>query len=476
MIDMKKQKIVILGAGVGGLAAGWFLACTGQYDVTLVERAPVIGGHCASFQHNGFVLDYGPHKMYSVIPGVLDELRNLMGDRLLTHEKRNSIYLQGHLLDYPLRMGQLARALGIGQALYMGTTYGQAMLRNVIDGSEPQSYAKYIQRRFGRGAYELVFEPLASKIWGDPDSLHPEMARARIPTSNATELILKLMGLKEEAADTNAEFFHYPRRGFGDFPTALAEQIEQHGGRILTQAEPHQITIAGSRVTSVHVQVDGTARKLPCDYLVSSIPLPILGRLIYGDREPAFNRAVTGLQFRHLILVYLFIDRPQVLEDHWIFFPERQFLFSRIFEQKRMSPELGPPDRTVICCDFTCSEGDDIWRASDQELANRCADDLAKAGFIEGRHAVQSHLVKRSRNFYPRYDQAYAEKMQTVSRWLQRIENLLCTGRIGMYNYNNSDHCIDMGRFIADRLVRDMPPRQIWQELEQRVATYKIVD
>jgi hypothetical protein len=45
-----------------------------------------------------------------------------------------------------------------------------------------------------------------------------------------------------------------------------------------------------------------------------------------------------------------------------------------------------------------------------------------------------------------------------------------------MYNYNNSDHCADMGRFIAEHLAAGDAPPQIWRELEQRVASYKIVD
>ncbi len=48
----EKKKVVIFGAGVGGLAAGYFLGRTEQYDIT------VIGGLCGSFVHNGFVLDY----------------------------------------------------------------------------------------------------------------------------------------------------------------------------------------------------------------------------------------------------------------------------------------------------------------------------------------------------------------------------------------------------------------------------------
>jgi hypothetical protein len=53
---------------------------------------------------------------------------------------------------------------------------------------------------------------------------------------------------------------------------------------------------------------------------------------------------------------------------------------------------------------------------------------------------------------------------------------LLSTGRVGFYNYNNSDHCVDMGQFIAESLEAGKPTEQIWGELEQRVADYRIVD
>ena len=53
----------------------------------------------------------------------------------------------------------------------------------------------------------------------------------------------------------------------------------------------------------------------------------------------------------------------------------------------------------------------------------------------------------------------------------------MLTGRLGMFNYNNSDHCLDMGRFIADRAWREGGrPREIWSGLEERVRTYRIID
>jgi len=286
------------------------------------------------------------------------------------------------------------------------------------------------------------------------------------------EVILKLLGIKKETAETNAEFFYYPRAGFGDLPQAMREAIEAAGGRVLVNVDVQALQIVDGRVRAVRAVVDGEPMTFETDYLVSSIPLSLLERMIFGEGEAA---AADELQFRHLMLVYVFARRDLALEDQWIFFPEREYIFSRIFEQKQMNPELGPEGRTAICCDFTCDEDSWQWATSDDELAQKAIEGLVKAGFIAA-DEVEETLVIRRRDFYPRYDLQYVEKMKAVDARLQKVENLLLTGRIGMYNYNNSDHCVDMGRFIAENLAAGRPPVEVWNDLEQRVAAYKIVD
>jgi len=470
-----KEKIVVLGAGVGGLAAGYFLARTGKYQVTVLEKEAVIGGLCASFEHDGFVLDYGAHKLYSVIPGVLDDVTSLMGERLLRLPKKNRLFLDGHLVDYPLKLGNLAKVLGPLRFLKLGLGYAVQVVTGIFRRNPPRSYEEYIIRRFGRPTYELVFEPLAEKVWGDPASLHPEMARTRLPASGGMDLILKLFGLKKETADTNAEFFYYPRAGFGDWPQALAEGIRRYGGAVMTSVNVQGLEMKNGRVAAVLSKVQNETKRFDGDFLISSLPLPLLGHMVFGDKDSEFNRAVEGLQFRHLILVYISVKRPLVLDDQWIFFPQRNVVFSRLFEQKQMNPELGPADRTVITADFTAGEGSELWAASDETLAQRVVDGLVQTGLVK-REDVLDSLVIRRRNFYPRYDLAYAQKMKLVSDKLRLVPNLLTTGRIGMYNYNNSDHCADMGRFIAEHLSAGEAPPEIWRALESRVADYKIVD
>ena len=73
------RKVVVVGAGFGGLAAACELAARGA-EVTLLERAAVPGGKAQRVAHGGFAWDTGPTLL--TLPAVLDEVLGLAGMRL----------------------------------------------------------------------------------------------------------------------------------------------------------------------------------------------------------------------------------------------------------------------------------------------------------------------------------------------------------------------------------------------------------
>ncbi len=470
---MTRGPAVVLGGGVAGLAAGYYLARQG-WPVTVVEQGPVTGGLCGSFESHGFTLDYGPHKLYSVVPGILDEIRALMGDGLLEHKKKNRIRLLDRFLNYPLALGNLLPLLGPWRALQLGAGYASAMAGGLLGRREAHSYQDYLLHRFGRGVYQLVFEPLARKVWGDPELLSPDLAQARIPSGGAAELILRLLKLKKPTEDLDAPFFYYPKGGFGRFPEKLGREIVRLGGRVLTSAPPLSLDRQGSRVTAVQVKTAGGVERLACETLISSIPIGSLSGLLHpGDPEAEVD--AKRLQLRNLMLVFLVIREDRLLEDHWIFFPEAKYPFNRLFEQKAMDASLGPAGQTALCCDITCDEGDEKWTASDDALVQRCLDGVVEAGLLS-RDRFQAGFVRRFRSFYPMYTVDYRQRVSRVYDRLRSASNLVLTGRLGMFNYNNSDHCLDMGRFIAHELAGGRHPGDIWSALEARVQSYRIID
>jgi len=473
-----KKRVVILGAGVGGLSVGWMLARTNNYEVTVVEKSSVVGGACRTFEYESFHLDYGPHKFYSIVPGIVDELKDLMGEEFLRHEKSNSIFMFNSFLEYPIRLIPLALKMGFKNVVQCGLNATATIIGGRKSEDYPESYETYLVNRFGRRLYELVFEPLADKVWGDPSTLSDDIASTRIPAKSFIDVAMKAIGIKKETELTDAKYFYYPRQGFGRIPAQMKNEIIKFGGEILTSAEPVILDSEKFNISKVRIETNGRVKTLPCDLLVSSIPLDALVALLKGEERFDWNetfKIAEKLQYRTAFLAYIFLNQEMVTNHHWIFFPERDIIFSRVFEQKQMSKEMCPQNQTVLCCDFTDNKGGKLDSQTDMQLVDKCILDLEKVGLIK-KSWVDKSLIKRLPNFYPRYDLSYKDTTAELYASLKSFENLLLTGRIGFYNYNNCDHCIDMGKFIAENLELGRKPSQIWTELENRVADYKIVD
>ena len=473
------RKVIVLGAGFGGLSVAWMLARKGGFDVTVIEKKDVTGGLCATFEHKGHLLDYGPHKCYSVIPGILDELKSLMGNEFLKLEKSNSIFLFNKFLKYPLSITDLILKMGLSNMFACMGSVASTFIKKKKDPESILSYKDYMIDKFGKQIYQLVFEPLADKIWADPHTLSADIARARIPATNIIDTLLRASGLKKESQHTDAAYFYYPEKGFGRITQRMHEEIIKLGGKILTDTFPVAINTHSGHVRSVDVETKEGKKTLDCDLLLSSINIKNLIELIKDETgqlllEEALSFA-RSLEYRAVFLVYFFLNREHVTNHHWIFFPQRDVIFGRIFETKSMSEHVGPNGESAICCDFTDYEGGPLWNMSDHQLIDKCKEDLKKVGIIK-EEWIKDSLLLRVPKFYPRYDIEYKDKVSSLYKEMKKVSNLLLTGRIGFYNYNNSDHCLDMGRFIADDLAGGKEPNEIWDALEERVAHYRIVD
>ncbi|MFG0262601.1 MAG: phytoene desaturase family protein [Novipirellula sp. JB048] len=77
---MSSQKVVIVGAGPGGLAAAMQLAYAGC-DVTVLERRDVVGGRTSAIEAKGFRFDCGP--TFFLYPRVLAEIFRSVGFELM---------------------------------------------------------------------------------------------------------------------------------------------------------------------------------------------------------------------------------------------------------------------------------------------------------------------------------------------------------------------------------------------------------
>ena len=92
---LDKKRVVIVGAGPGGLAAAMLLSAAGC-DVTVLERQPYVGGRTSSFEADGFRFDLGP--TFFLYPRVLESIFAAVGRDL--HQETTMVRLdpQYHLV------------------------------------------------------------------------------------------------------------------------------------------------------------------------------------------------------------------------------------------------------------------------------------------------------------------------------------------------------------------------------------------
>ena len=89
------KRVVIIGAGPGGLASAMLLAGAG-YDVTVLERQSRVGGRTTTIGENGFRFDLGP--TFFLYPRVLESIFAAVGRNLHTEVPMVRLDPQYHLV------------------------------------------------------------------------------------------------------------------------------------------------------------------------------------------------------------------------------------------------------------------------------------------------------------------------------------------------------------------------------------------
>src|SRR4029453_16249760 len=123
--------------------------------------------------------------------------------------------------------------------------------------------------------------------------------------------------------------FYYPRLGIG----MIAESLGEFCGRenIRTGARITKISHSNDRI--LNIEINGS-ENFSINEVVSTVPLTLAVRMMDPPAPLEIIEVARQLRFRNLMLVALFLDRESVGGNATMYFPESQYVFTRVYEPK----------------------------------------------------------------------------------------------------------------------------------------------
>ena len=474
---MPRFDFVVLGGGVSALGFAKRVSEHG-HSVLVLEKEAVVGGLSRSLNYNGFYLDFCAHRFHTNNRELLSEIVALPGLRMTRHIKKSRIYMFGRYLRYPFELQNLLRAMPLQDSLMCGLSFGWNLLAKHFRKPALLSYKDWFVHLYGRRLYRIMCRPYTSKIWHtDPANISADWADQRFQGENLKKLLKRIVrkiltldfsnyNLEDDSLAPDGGPFYYPRRGIQELPDALASAAVENGTVIETSVKPMAVSVANRTVTYVR---QGTSQTVSFEHLVSTIPLHTFYDL-QERKSTEVEQALAGLTYMDIIFVYAFLNRPQLSNDHWLYFPDPDVVFNRAVEFSNWSPEMCPAGKTSVCFDITVfeDEKDSLWNASDAELSARVLHDAERAGYLKPSDVFDTHVF-RVKHAYPYYDVAYKTKLDRIVAFLE-AEHVSLLGRTGMFQYNNSDNSIEMGFLLADRFLGGTGRRSIYQAKVKAVS------
>ncbi len=449
-----KKKILVLGGGPCGLSAAWELSKYG-YDVTVIEKEAKVGGLCITNEYKGYRFDLGGHRFISKNKELVENVCRIMGDELLTSNRKSVILLKGKTFDYPLSARDIFLKMDLWTNVKAFTSYLIAVFTKIVFRKKDISFEDWIVNRFGRTLYNLFFGPYTGKLWGiSPKFISSDWASQRISLLNLKDVLFRLLKLKKGTPRTYAKGYFYPKKGIGQMFDIMSEEISKMGGKIVLNATVSGIKVNNNAIESICYVQRGVTRTIDCDAIISTIPLPDLIKAFPGYLTKDIMRNASALKFRSVRFLNILVDQPDISDNTWMYVSEGKYIMTRIQEPKRRSPFSAPEGKTSVMLEIPCNENDETWNCPEETLLKRCLADLKELG-IDIHDKVTGYFTTSVIHGYPVYSLDYSMHRQKLFDFLDCYENLITCGRQGTFRYIFMDTAMEMGIAAAQNLMLD---------------------
>jgi phytoene desaturase len=337
------KRVIVIGAGFGGLAAAIRMQAAG-IRTTLLEKRDRPGGRAYVFEDEGFTFDAGPTVITA--PNCIEELFTVAGrnmadyvDLIQLDPMYRLIWDDGYQLDYTADLQMMERQIAAKSAADVAgyrrfLEYAEAVFEEgyIKLADKPflniWSMAKAAPQLIGLEGYRSVYG-VVSKFINDPQlrqafSYHTLLVGGNPFTASAIYTLI-------HALERRWGVF-YARGGTGALVSGLTKLYTDIGGEIRLNSPVSSILTDNQTVTGV--RADG--ENIPADAVISNADVVHTVATLLAD-EKSLNRVRAGLKRKRysmsLFLVYFGLKGhyPDLAHHTVLFGPRYRGLIDEIF-------------------------------------------------------------------------------------------------------------------------------------------------
>ena len=309
---MSIPKIVIIGAGVGGLTTAAFLAKAG-FEVTVLEAQSYPGGSAGTFDHKGYRFEAGatvvggfqlngPHAVAAQKLGIQWNVRVHdpawvvhLPDRSVALTRDNADVIANFPRSAPFWKEQSALAdLG-------WTLSAQGLPFPPADAAELAQLARVGLANFPRDLRMIPFALMTAHQWlrlrgmaNDPAFVRFIDAQLLISSQTTSQHANAIYSAT--ALDLARQGVYHVVGGIGGISETLARAVEDFGGQVLLKRRVRQIVVKNGRAIGVEAAYGMRGKALeffPADFVIGNLTPWTLDELLGGDSPAPLRREVS---------------------------------------------------------------------------------------------------------------------------------------------------------------------------------------
>ncbi len=443
-----RHKALIIGGGISGLSAAYYLSKAGIRP-TVLERKPRVGGVIQTSLKQGCVLEAGPDGFMAAKPWAMNLIRELgLADQVIgsnDHSRVTYIVKKGKLIPMPegLMMMVPTKFLPLLETRLLSWSakirMGFEIFRQPTGPQPDRSVYEFLRDHYGEEAIDYLAEPLLSGVYGgDPRQMSVNSVLARF-----VELESKYGSLTRGALaaprppNPGGSFLQTLKGGLGQLIDALRPSADV----IQAEVETVESTSGGFRV-----RVGGDW--LETDHLVMGTPAGDAASVLQS-LQPELASLLAGIPYTTSITLALgyrknSFDHPLIGHGFLIPKKERKAIFGCTWVGNKFDHRV--PDNMVV---LRCFLGGDVMHLSDDELIDAARNDLQDIMNLEAEPVF--HNIARWPNSMAQYTVGHEQRVARIEELTRAIPGLYLAGNA--YHGIGIPDCVRMGLEAASNIT-----------------------